>query len=254
MNCTEIRTLSNAFADRELDVARSKELERHLGDCRACAQEVANIRVLSSALKSPGFYFRAPDNLKSRIRATTVGTGETATKSRHRGDREWPWTRWRRWLVSAAAVAAFVIIAAMLVLPSGNNRLTEEVVASHVRSMMANHLTDVASSDQHTVKPWFDGKVDFAPPIVDLTAQGFPLLGGRLDYLQSRPVAAAVYQRHKHVINLFIWPAAGNHSTRKKPGVAKGYNVLSWDASGMSYCAVSDLNPTELREFADLLK
>lgn len=253
MNCTEIRTLSHAFADRELDVVRSAEVERHLGDCRACAQELANIRALSSALKSPGFYFRPPDNLKSRIRATTLGTGVTATDSRRRESRQWSWTPWLRWLIPAAAVAV-VLLAAVFVLPSGNSRLTEEAVASHVRSMMANHLTDVASSDQHTVKPWFDGKVDFAPPIVDLAAQGFPLLGGRLDYLQNRPVAAAIYQRHKHIINLFVWPTAGSRNTRKKLSVAKGYNVLSWDASGMSYCAVSDLNPTELRDFADLFK
>jgi anti-sigma factor RsiW len=119
---------------------------------------------------------------------------------------------------------------------------------------MAEHLTDVASSDQHTVKPWFAGKVDFAPPVTDLKEQGFPLQGGRLDYLQNRVVAAEVYKRNNHVINLFVWPAAENRNTAKKLAAAKGYNVISWENAGMRYCAVSELNPVELREFADLLK
>lgn len=252
MNCSEIRTLSHAFADRELDVVRSAEIEQHLSDCHACAQEVANIRALSSALKSPQFYFRAPANLSSAIRASTAGKSNAAQSPRRSADQARPWTNWLRWLILAAAAA--IVFLAVIFVPSGNSRLTEEAVASHVRSMMANHLADVASSDQHTVKPWFDGKIDFAPPIVDLAAQGFPLVGGRLDYLQNRPVAAAIYRRQKHLINLFVWPAADNRNRRKKVSAARGYNVISWEASGMIYCAVSDLNAAELREFTDLLK
>jgi anti-sigma factor RsiW len=157
-------------------------------------------------------------------------------------------------LLNPVAAGALVLVAALTFVPTVDKRLTGEVVSSHVRSMMANHLTDVASSDQHTVKPWFDGKVDFAPPVTNLTAFGFPLVGGRLDYLQSRPVAAAVYQRNKHIINLFVWPASRNRNTTKKLGVEKGYNVISWEGPGMNFCAVSDLNPVELREFTDLLK
>lgn len=252
MKCSEIKTLSNAYADRELELVRSAEVERHLSGCRSCSQEVENVRALSSALKSPELYFRAPTNLRTNILAATVGKTNTAQKPRRVDDERSSGIHWLRWLIPVAAAA--VVFLAVTFVPSGNSRLTEEVVAGHVRSMMANHLTDIASSDQHTVKPWFDGKVDFAPPIVDLAEHGFPLIGGRLDYLQNRSVAAAVYQRQKHVINLFIWPAAGNRNTRKKVGVARGYNVISWEASGMSYCAVSDLNAAELREFAELLK
>jgi anti-sigma factor RsiW len=155
-------------------------------------------------------------------------------------------------------VAASAMVAVLAVFVAFNqvadNQLTNEVVSSHIRSRMANHLTDVASSDQHTVKPWFAGKVDFAPPVIDLKEQGFPLQGGRLDYLQNRVVAAEVYKRNDHVINLFVWPASGNRSTTKKLSVAKGYNVISWEDSGMNYAAVSELNAVELREFADLLK
>jgi len=155
-------------------------------------------------------------------------------------------------------VAASAVVALMAVFvafnQSADNRLTEEVVSSHIRSRMAEHLTDVASSDQHTVKPWFAARVDFAPPVTDLKEQGFPLAGGRLDYLQNRVVAAEVYKRNDHVINLFVWPASGNRITMKKLSVAKGYNVISWQNSGMNYCAVSELNSVELRQFADLLK
>jgi anti-sigma factor RsiW len=252
MNCTEIRTLSDTYADRELDLVRSAEVEQHISGCRSCSQEVENIRALSSALKSPELYFRAPPNLRNTILASTAGKNEIAHRPRRADEGRGSWNQWLRWLIPVAAAA--IVILAVVLIPSGSSRLTEGAVANHVRSMMANHLTDVASSDQHTVKPWFDGKVDFAPPIVNLAERGFPLIGGRLDYLQNRSVAAAVYQRNKHVINLFIWPAARDRNTRKKLGVARGYNAISWDASGMSYCAVSDLNAAELREFADLVK
>jgi anti-sigma factor RsiW len=154
----------------------------------------------------------------------------------------------------AAGVVVVLLAVSVTLNQAADNRLTEEVVSSHIRSRMADHLTDVASSDQHTVKPWFAGKVDFAPPVTDLAEHGFRLVGGRLDYLQNRPVAAEVYRRNDHVINLFVWPASKNRSTTKKLSVAKGYNVISWESSGMNYCAVSELNPVELREFADLLK
>jgi anti-sigma factor RsiW len=252
MTCSEIRKFSNAYADQELELLRAAEVERHLNGCRSCSQEVENIRALSSALKSSELHFRAPARLKGSIRTATIGKTSSAQTPRRADDERASWTQWLRWLIPVAAAA--IVFLAVVFVPSGNSRLTEEAVAGHVRSMMANHLTDIASSDQHTVKPWFDGKVDFAPPIVDLAARGYPLIGGRLDYLQNRPVAAAVYQRQKHIINLFIWPAAGNRNTRKKVSVGKGYNVISWDTSGMSYCAVSDLNAVELREFADLMK
>jgi anti-sigma factor RsiW len=253
MNCREIRALSHAYADRQLDLVRANEIEQHLNDCRSCSREIANIRALSSAFKSSTFYFRAPTNLRNRIRQSTCARNGTVRLPPPSNIRSESWAQWLRWLMPVAA-SALVVFLAVTFARSSDIRLTEEVVSSHVRSLMANHLMDVASSDQHTVKPWFDGKVDFAPPVTNLAERGFPLVGGRLDYLQNRPVAAEVYQRNKHIINLFVWPASQDRNTRKKLTVEKGYNVISWEGSGMNYSAVSDLNPVELREFADLLK
>jgi anti-sigma factor RsiW len=120
--------------------------------------------------------------------------------------------------------------------------------------MMANHLTDVPSSDQHTVKPWFDGKLDFSPPVIDTTEQGFPLMGGRLDYAGNRPVAALIYQRRKHFINLFVFPASDSSEGGSKITVRQGYNVIHWNRSGMTFWAVSDINLSELQEFTQAVQ
>ena len=255
MNCREIRTLSHAYADRELDIVRAAEFEQHISGCRSCSREVENIRGLSAALKASTFYFRAPANLQNRIRQTTCARNGAARLKPRSTELQASWKQWMRWLMPVAASAVVAVLAVFVAFNQvADNRLTDEVVSSHIRSRMAEHLTDVASSDQHTVKPWFAGKVDFAPPVTDLKEHGFPLQGGRLDYLQNRVVAAEVYKRNSHVINLFVWPASGNRNTTKKLTVVKGYNVISWENSGMNYAAVSELSPVELREFADLLK
>jgi anti-sigma factor RsiW len=249
MNCQEIETLKHAYADRELDLVRTTEIEHHLSDCRACSQAYANIRALGSALQSADLYFQAPARLKRRIRA--------ALPDEARGSPTMPfaWWQWLKWGIPVAGTALIAfLLATVLTSPSTDERLAQEVTASHVRSLMAAHLTDVASSDQHTVKPWFDGKIDFAPPVKDLAAQGFPLVGGRLDYLQNRQVAALIYQRQKHLVNLFIWPAPPSSNTTEKPAVRQGYNLIHWNGSGMTFWAVSDLNSAELREFVDLIK
>jgi anti-sigma factor RsiW len=159
------------------------------------------------------------------------------------------------------AVAAAILIAAFLgakVLPSiggrTQNLVAEEIVASHIRSMQAGHLLDVESTDQHTVKPWFDGKLVFAPPVVDLATQGFPLIGGRLDYIDHRDVAALVYQRQKHFINVFIWPEEVKDTKLPEVRTIQGYNLVFWSHGGMVFCAASDLNVTELRQLAELLQ
>lgn len=270
MNCRETQELKHAYADGELDLLRSLEIEQHLNGCGACSHAYQNVSELSGALKTAGLYFTAPADLKERVQASlraqmpVAANGQMPSTSlaspRRRfaeptGRRPWYARPWLNLAIPAAAVALIaLLLVPMLVRTPAENRLAMEVTSSHVRSLMANHLTDVASSDRHTVKPWFDGKVDFAPAVIDLAERGFPLVGGRLDYLENRSVAALVYQRNKHFINLFIWPAANETAVPEKIMARQGYNLIRWNASGMIYWAVSDLNRGELRDFAELIK
>jgi anti-sigma factor RsiW len=138
--------------------------------------------------------------------------------------------------------------------PGSDQFLATQLIASHVRSLMANHLTDVASSDQHTVKPWLDAKLDFAAPVVDLSGQGFPLIGGRLDYLDNHSVAALVYQRRKHFINLFVWPRKPEDSKSEKMVAREGYHLLHWVDGDFNYWAVSDVSVGDLQSFKQLFE
>ena len=166
-------------------------------------------------------------------------------------------TSWN-WLALAAAIVFAAVIAwnvlPRLQRPDTDQFLATQLIASHVRSLMASHLTDVASSDQHTVKPWLDAKLDFAPAVVDLSTEGFPLIGGRLDYLDNRAVAALIYQRRKHFINLFVWPAAPDETRTPKTITRQGYQLLHWVESDLNYWVVSDVNEKELQEFKRLFE
>ena len=250
MKCEEVRTFLDAFADGELDLVNHLQVEQHFKDCDACEQVHRNVVAVKSALSDESMYFRAPAGLQQRLRASVKeGDQQSSTSS---------WWNWQ-WAYSLAAVAVIgvLVITALVVFWQRDSRtdlLATEVVSSHVRSLMVSHLTDVPSSDQHTVKPWFDGKLDFAPPVVDLGPQGFTLVGGRLDYLAGRPAAALVYQRRQHVINLFVFPAQDGAPGGGGTLVIQGYNVVHWNRSGMTFWAVSDLNPSELQEFAQLLQ
>ena len=270
MSCPENNTLIHAYVDGELDLLSTLQLEAHLRECAACAQAYKNHQTLRSAMSSSGLYFKPPNDLAQRIRLA-LHEADKAGRHPSASVRELPQripsqelprrTTWRFPLaVTGIAAAAIIALVAGIALwlaprvsrPSPDDLLAQEVLASHVRSLMANHLTDVPSSDQHTVKPWFNGKLDFSPPVKDLSADGFPLVGGRLDYLENRPVAALVYQRRKHFINLFIWPSGSN--SEQKTVMRQGYNLFHWAQAGMTFWAVSDLNSSELQEFAKLVQ
>ena len=253
MNCERVRSLVDAYTTDELDLAAALDVEEHLGECAACAGEVESFHALRRAVAGPSLRYAAPPELRRRISAELERLGARSDSA--------PLAPAPRRRAGRFALAAAV--GALLLLPwvglywnasrSGANQLAVETTSSHIRSLMSDHLLDVASTDQHTVKPWFNGRLDFSPAVIDLTADGFPLVGGRLDYVNNRPVAAIVYRRHKHVINLYTWPAPPADS-RPSASEHNGYHVLTWTHSGVNCVAVSDLNPQELRHFADLLR
>jgi anti-sigma factor RsiW len=245
MNHDEIRELLHAHADGELDLANSREVELHLRDCDECRRAEEQIRGLREALTSDAPAYRAPAHLRRNIRAALRREAST-------GERNFSF-----WPIFAAGAAFAVLILGLVFFQTNRTShergVVDEVVANHVRSLLATHSVDIASSDQHTVKPWFDGKIDFAPDVHDFAGSGFPLVGGRLDYLNGKTVVALVYQRNKHPINVFITPASGRNESSPVVSTRRGYNVLSWTHREMNYWAVSDLNETELRQFAGLL-
>jgi len=241
MSCQELQTMRDAYLDGELDLAHSLEFEKHLRECASCARSHDELRSLQMAMRSDTLRFPLPPGLERRVRSAVRDESGVASRL----------FRWR-WLIPSVSLGLVAIIVAGLLFSrtSTDDLVASEVVAGHVRSLMAGHLTDVASTDQHTVKPWFDGKLDFSPPVKDLAQQGFELIGGRLDYIANRPVAALVYQRRKHFVNVFIWPASTASDTKPTAQVRQGYNLIHWTSSGMTYWMVSDLNLAELQQFA----
>jgi len=258
MNCAEIHHLLQPYADRELDLVHSLDVERHVKTCAACAAAINSLRSLHSALRDSDLTYHAPDSLRKIVRRMARASGEEI-QSRS-SNFQWLW----KWLAAGATAFAVLTIILRPSGLSGHDQLLNDVVASHVRSLMVGHLTDVASSDEHTVRPWFDGKLDFAPDVTDFAAQGFPLVGGRLDYLNDHAVAALVYRHNKHFINVFVWPSPNGARIEKRENNLitsraeeiehfHGYNVITSSVGGFHYCLVSDLEEKELNQLAGLI-
>jgi anti-sigma factor RsiW len=294
LNCEEVKELIDGYADGELDLVGSLKVERHLQTCPDCLRAHQNLHSLRSAMRNEALYHRAPADLRksiasairtqaesspgpvaaslrvvpaaSRVAASGVAASRVAASGVPSGEGLEPGkprqttrvTAWR-WLAVAASVA-LAAVTTLTVLQrrhavTSEDLIAQEAVSNHVRSLMQpNHTLDVPSSDQHAVKPWFNGKLDFSPVVENLAGQGFPLIGGRLDYLGGRSVAALVYQRRQHYINLFIWPSDGAQETAEGSRRLQGYNLVHWNGAGMEYWAVSDLNEGELRQFAGLVR
>jgi anti-sigma factor RsiW len=251
VRCDEIADLLHAFGDGELDLVRNLQVERHLQECPTCAAAVRQQQALHEALSDPALYHRPAAGLRGRVLARL-----RSTEKLPRPRSFFPW----RGATAVAASVAFLAVATWAVLralsaPSAEELLAQQVHASHVRSLLEKgHLVDVPSSDRHKVKPWFARRVEFSPPVPDLSREGFELVGGRLDYLDNRKAAALVYKRREHLINLFVWPAAGRSTQAPRSLTVQGYNVLHWTDGDLTYWAVSDLNEQELRELASLVR
>jgi anti-sigma factor RsiW len=245
MNESHLGDELHAYVDNELSVERALEVRSHLASCARCRKDFEQVRSLRELLQ--------------RTLAPTEPTAAFLRKLQHSVRRADP-ARWQRRMVRASWAAGPLAAAALLVLfvlPTvrhGPGDLTGEVVAAHLRSLQADHLTDVASSDRHTVKPWFQGKVPFSLPVRDFREQGFALEGGRLDYLDGQPVAALVYRARQHAINAFVWPAGAAHDTPPQKEHRTGVHALHWVADGMAFWLVSDTADEELEHLAALLR
>jgi mycothiol system anti-sigma-R factor len=270
VNCEEIKNLMDAYLDSELDPVTSQRVEQHLGDCPKCEQAYEVETAMAHAISQAAPYYKAPPELRERIQVSLrEAIGAPASRAATADDSfpvrrpeavrrgvffEMPWN----WLALAAAIAIAAIVASSFLpklwQPGADQFLATQLIASHVRSLMADHLTDVASSDQHTVKPWLDVKLDFAAPVVDLSGDGFPLIGGRLDYLDNHSVAALVYQRRKHFINLFIWPTPPVDGKEQKIVEREGYHLVHWIDGDFTYWAVSDVSVGDLQNFKQLFE
>ena len=248
MGCELTHTVLHGYMDGELDAARAADFERHLISCADCVAVLEANESVRSSIQRAGLYERAPRALRQKIQAQLSGA-PSASILPIRNPAPW------RWL----AVAATILVALFLGwrLPSllpGNSETTlaSAIVDAHLRSLQPGHLEDVVSTDQHTVKPWFDGKLDFAPPVHDFVNEGFPLQGGRLDVVRGRTVAVLVYGRRKHLVNVFVWPTTEPDS-EPLSGTQLGYHWIDWRKGGMEMCAVSDLNRDDLGELQRLL-
>lgn len=247
MACELSQSVLHGYLDGELDAARASEFERHLESCSECVSALESQESLRASLQQSALREIAPASLRTRIRAALPPTESPAARRKHVG---------LRWIAVAAAFVLVFFLSWRVFVPPEQYMAAgigiDQVLDAHLRSLQPGHLTDVASTDQHTVKPWFDGRLNFAPPVTDFAVQGFPLEGGRLDVLNGQTVAALVYARRKHVINVFVWPT-DQRDLSFRAGSTRGYAWIHWRKAGMEFCAISDVAPADLHELAGLL-
>ncbi len=254
--CADWSLMLHGFVDGELDAVHSLQVERHLATCADCMHELERLQALKQLVGQTGVRWRTPDHVRAQVLAAVAREAQTQERAQQRqsvqaagaGAKLLGWIRQWLFVPSLAALAASLFLV-MGPLQNNSASLQDEIVAGHVRSLLANHLTDVATSDQHTVKPWFNGRIDFSPPVVDLAPQGFPLVGGRVDYIGGRVVAALIYRRNGHLINIFIWPASAVATTTSS---RDGYNMTSWSRDGLMFSAVSDVSADDLARLRDV--
>jgi anti-sigma factor RsiW len=257
MTCDEAEILLHALIDGELDAGHARDVEAHVAACAGCAEKLKAFRAMRTAMADASLKEAAPAHLRSRIEAALALPKAAAPAAvPRRSWREMFRGSWQTFFggfaaggVLSAAVAASLMLT--VIHTDQNRELAGEVVSAHLRSLQAGHLTDVETSDQHTVKPWFNGKLDVAPPVIDLTAQGFTLIGGRLDYINGQPVGSIVYRRRKHVINLFVGQQLGAPVQSIRDESVQGFNIRHWREEGLDFWAVSDIDAAELDEFGD---
>ncbi|KAF3998240.1 anti-sigma factor [Glaciimonas immobilis] len=261
MEHAEVLELLPAYVDQEVSVSETIRIARHLNDCVECQRNFAQQSQLSAQLKAPAFRYAAPADLAQRINDALPKDRPTPAKAqvgqwqfwKNFGGKLKSVNRFNMGALLAGLLTLFWSIGMFLSLPSAQDRLTDEIISSHVRSLQVDHLSDVVSTDRHTVKPWFNGRLNFSPPVIDLGLQGYPLIGGRLDYLNGHAAAALIYRRQLHPINLYVWPS-------NEPAAAlvtesrDGYHLAHWVAGGMTYWAISDVASGDLATFAALLK
>ena len=245
MDCREVEGLLGTYLDGELEPAVSASVREHVDACAACRQRLANLESLGRMVRRAPYY-QAPETLRARL--TPARPRSTATSNR---------LAWAAAAVMVASLTGSILFVRSSTRPrtlDSADAIAQEVVSGHVRALMGEHLFDVRSTDQHTVKPWFLGKLDFSPPVTDLAQAGFPLTGGRLDYMAGHPVAALVYTRGQHTINVFVWPEAADAVHSSDARAIRGFHVRHWTRAGMSYWAVSDVNDADLNQFVTLLE
>jgi len=257
MTCDEAEILLHALIDGELDAGHAREVEAHIATCAACSASLATYRQMSQEIAKADLRYAAPPALRMKIEASLPKPMPKAMPKAMPSSMPSARAPSRRSILqgfalgSAVSALAATGLVAVVLRADDEQRIMSEVVSAHLRSLQAGHLTDVVSTDQHTVKPWFNGRLDVSPPVIDLTSKGFTLVGGRLDYIDARAIGAVVYRRRQHVINLFVSQTTNMEKRAAKTETIQGFNVRRWSDRGLNYWAISDIGADELNEFGE---